>query len=529
MPIMTNALYEIIVMANDFSVNNKLKGIYYTPKGLAEFLVRPLIDRSNLTIFDPAFGEGSLLLSAEKIFNATKGRTNGNLKLFGCDIHPVNGLLEHLPISNLLALDFFEYPMTNKFDVILMNPPYIRHHLIGRTKIEKYQKLISNICHLDSKSDLWTYFLVKSIAHLKKGGGVGAILPWSFLQADYSRNIRIWLSEIFGKITVLALGAEYFNNAKERVVLVWLKDYGKPCQSVKIDFSKRINDNIKYENIVVDQWVSDKVVFHRNDDSESIISSYVHDFGFSTFDNWADVKIGVVTGADYYFILSDTSAREIGASKKHLIRIYTNSKGFRGFYNNGLTPPNELLVLNKANAHKYDEYIKKGEEKGYHLRSHSLRRNPWYSVTIGETPDAFFPYRISNLPYLIRNDGKAQSTNSVHRIYFKNLSETETKWIQVSLLSVPGQLSIERESKTYGRGMLKIEPKSLKNSIVYKAETKKIERVYNAVNKLLLKKDKVGAMNLATNFINKELGVPQNLSRTAMSALLELQTRRLDR
>ena len=452
-------------MANDQIVNNRLNGIYYTPTGLAGFLVKPLIDRSNLYIFDPAYGEGSLLLAAEKIFNEKIGLHNGNLNLFGCDIHPVNGLLEHLPSSDLLALDFFEYPLENKFDVILMNPPYVRHHLIGREKIKVYQKLISNICHLDYTSDLWTYFLVKSIGHLREGGNVGAILPWSFLQADYACNLRTWLTEIFGEIRTLALGAKYFNNAKERVVLVWLKYYGKSCKSIKITFSKRIKEDIPYIDMDVNKWISDKVVFNEVSDSQFILSRYIRDFGFSKFENYADVRIGVVTGADDYFIISDTIANEIKASEGDLISIYTTSREFRGLYNNGIAQLKKLLVLSKKNAEYYQNYIKRGEGKRYHFRSHSLRRNPWYAVNIGETPDAFFPYRMSQLPYLIRNEGKVQCTNSVHRIYFKNLSESEIKWIQISLMSVVGQLSLERESKTYGRGMLKIEPKSLKNSV----------------------------------------------------------------
>lgn len=236
-----------------------------------------------------------------------------------------------------------------------------------------------------------------------------------------------------------------------------------------------------------------------------------------------------MTGADDFFIISDTVANEIKASEGDSISIHTTSREFRGLFNNGIEQLKKLLLLSEKNSENYHEYIEIGEGKRYHLRSHSLRRNPWYAVNIGETPDAFFPYRMSQLPYLIRNYGKAQCTNSIHRIYFKNLSETEIKWTQISLMSVSGQLSLERESKTYGRGMLKIEPKSLKNSIVYKRNSSSINRVSSAVNKLLLLGDKVSAMNLSTDFINEKLGIPKELSEAALSALLELQTRRLDR
>ena len=47
-------------------------------------------------------------------------------------------------------------------------------------------------------------------------------------------------------------------------------------------------------------------------------------------------------------------------------------------------------------------------------------------------------------------------------------SVVEIKWKKIRLLSVVGQLSLESFSKTYGRGMLKIEPNTLKKSLVYK-------------------------------------------------------------
>ena len=181
------------------------------------------------------------------------------------------------------------------------------------------------------------------------------------------------------------------------------------------------------------------------------------------------------------------------------------------------------------NYENFKSYIRKGEEKQYHLRAHSLRRKPWYSVNVGETPDAFFPYRMSKLPYLIRNNRRTQCTNSIHRIYFKNLSESEIKWIQISLMSVVGQLSLESFSKTYGRGMLKIEPKSLKKSLVYKDDSSEINSIYFLISEQLSWGNKFQAMKMATEFIDNKLSISEGLSKSAEQALLELQNHRLSR
>ena len=124
------------------------------------------------------------------------------------------------------------------------------------------------------------------------------------------------------------------------------------------------------------------------------------------------------------------------------------------------------------------------------------------------------------------NNG-SQCTNSIHRIYFKNLSEIERKWVQVSLLAVPGQLSLESYSKTYGRGVLKIEPKSLKNSLVYLSDDPAIGDVYYQISGLLSSGKKVESMRTATEFLDRKLDISPRHSGSALDALTELQNRRL--
>lgn len=516
-------------MANKNISKAKKNGIYYTPDELAKFLVKPLIQKSHLSIFDPAYGEGSLLLAAEAILKQKDATGNKNLHIYGCDTTPVNGYLKHLPSSHLLKLDFFEYPLEHKFDVILMNPPYVRHHLISYSKIKRYQKIVARSCQLKLSSDLWAYFLVKSISHLKEGGSIGAILPWSFLQADYASGIRKWLSNHFGEIRVLALGADFFDKAQERILMVWLQHYGEPLRAIDISFSQHISDNLVYTKLDKAKWELQNVLFSRTYDIEMILTNYINHYNFKKFEEYADVKIGVVTGADNFFIMSEREAKKVGFLKRHLVPIFTSSKEFSGFSLNGNDPAGRLILLSPRYYGAYKSYIRGGIKENYHLRAHSTRREPWYSVELGQTPDAFFPYRATLLPYLVVNDRGVQCTNSIHRVYFRDLSSTEKKWLQISLMAVPGQLSVEAYSKTYGGGVLKIEPKSLKNAIVYKSDDQAIDMVYSKISNLVSAGKRFEAMQCATDFINRKLRIPAKLSKIASSALIELQNRRLIR
>ncbi len=365
-------------------MNAKKNGVYYTPPKLAEYLVAPLLDDRELKILDPSYGEGALLLASERV--CTKANYEHKIQLFGCDIKPINGLLKHLPDANIEKKDFFDYPIAKKFDLILMNPPYVRHHIQNENKIKRYRKIIPELDSLNNFSDLWAYFLVKAMCHLKEGGSIGAILPWSFLQADYAQKLRADLFKKFGNIKALALTEKYFENADERVVLLWLKKFGESCGSLEMGSANTIKDTIKYSSLPLSNWSSNKVLYNGNTSTEDILFRYKNEFGFSEFKNYADVKIGVVTGADKYFIVSKSKAKELGFESRHLIPILTKSKNFSELHG-GADNLKQLIYLTERNYKKFKSFINQGKKNEYNLRAHSTLRDPWYKVKVGNIPD----------------------------------------------------------------------------------------------------------------------------------------------
>ena len=77
--------------------------------------------------------------------------------------------------NDFLNIDFFKYPVTNKFDTIIGNPPYVRYQDID----DNTKQLISNSLFndnnidysiFDNRSNLSLFFIYKSILHLKENG-----------------------------------------------------------------------------------------------------------------------------------------------------------------------------------------------------------------------------------------------------------------------------------------------------------------------------------------------------------------------
>jgi type I restriction-modification system DNA methylase subunit len=95
------------MVASGLSVS-KQNGVFYTSSTLAKFVVRPLLGNKKCTIFDPAYGNGSLLLAAEAVLREKNGPADRR-DFFGCDNSPDNDRIGHFVKANFINIDFFDY------------------------------------------------------------------------------------------------------------------------------------------------------------------------------------------------------------------------------------------------------------------------------------------------------------------------------------------------------------------------------------------------------------------------------------
>lgn len=189
-------------------LHQKNNGIYYTPPQLANFIATLTIQCPNVTILDPAFGQGALLLAARERL-MTLGKEKPNEHLYGYDIQPLckkyqkTHFDELLDQEKLIGRDFFVFDdnyAQKKFDIILMNPPFVRHHKLDKAQLQNIRAIIGDRNLLSNTSDLWVYFIIHSLNFIKEDGSLAAILPWAFIQADYAKTVRQMLFDRFEKL-----------------------------------------------------------------------------------------------------------------------------------------------------------------------------------------------------------------------------------------------------------------------------------------------------------------------------------------
>lgn len=174
----------------------------------------------------------------------------------------------HCPIG-ALNMDFFDYPITEKFDTIIGNPPYVRYQDISS---ETKKKLKSGL--FDERSNLYLFFIEKCINHLTEHGELIFITPRDFLKATSSIKLNKFIFEN-GTITdIIELGDKSI-----------FKGFNPNCiifRFEKSNFSRSTNITKRFT------FCNGQLLFTDNQ-----YPLYFNDIFF--------VKVGAVSGADKYF------------------------------------------------------------------------------------------------------------------------------------------------------------------------------------------------------------------------------------
>lgn len=79
--------------------------------------------------------------------------------------------------TNSLNIDFFEYDISEKFDTVIGNPPYVLY----KNFLENTKKLL-NSSIIDDRGNLFLHFIEKSFYHLNDNGEIIFIIPKEFLK-----------------------------------------------------------------------------------------------------------------------------------------------------------------------------------------------------------------------------------------------------------------------------------------------------------------------------------------------------------
>ena len=184
---------------------------------------------------------------------------------------------------------------------------------------------------------------------------------------------------------------------------------------------------------------------------------------------FADVDVGIVTGRNSFFTLTDAAAQELGL-RPHCVPLVSRSTQLRGLVydmdcrTGDIAAGHRTWLLN-ARGHPTDPalvaHVASGEAAGVHLGYKCSLRKPWWSTPSLWLPDLFMLRQIHLAPRLTVNAAGATSTDTVHRVRLRADIAADldpTAFAAVFHNSATFAFA-EIMGRSYGGGILELEPR----------------------------------------------------------------------
>ncbi|MFH1558985.1 MAG: hypothetical protein ABIC19_00490 [Patescibacteria group bacterium] len=236
----------------------EILGQYFTRIEMVQRLLNLLFTYKKydkkIKILEPSFGTGNFI----KGLNEKK-----YLDIEGCEID--KDLTKN-------PCDFFEMPITQKYDLLIGNPPFSKYNLKeSYLSLKNYIKsAVRTSLYLTKeglkrdKEKIENIFLLKSLKHIKdKNSSIGYVLPISFFIKNKNKSVKEEILKHFSTIII-------YQNDK-----IWF-DRNIPCCFTIFTNIKKLENKIIviYENSVQNEEVFDiknmheelipQVIFHKN-------------------------------------------------------------------------------------------------------------------------------------------------------------------------------------------------------------------------------------------------------------------------
>ena len=459
----------------------KLRGGYYTPDKISEFIAEWAIRTTTDSVLEPSCGDGSFLNAVTTRYREL-GATDEQIRenVLGIELDDAEAKKAAQYGTTVVCKDFFTYYQEKiegqtQFDVIVGNPPFIRYQHFT----EEYRKIAFALMNKhgfqpNRLTNIWLPFLVLSCEALKPTGRVGMVIPAELFQVDYAAEARQFLSMFFDKLTLVTFKRLVFDDIQQEVILL-LGERGCDKHGIRVAELNDMTDLIAQGQVCLentelkeldhsrDKWVK----YYLSNEELELLKRLNSDPRISNATDLFEVNVGLVSGENDFFIMNRATVDEFNLQQS-VIPIISRSEQLKGVqltnedYSNLIELGKKVFFFapgNKEFDALTDEekvYIQWGEEKEFNKNYKCRIRPKWYHVPQTWCADAFLIRQAHLYPRMILNNRKALVTDTLHKIRF--LEGIDGKQVTAAFLNTYTFSLSETLGRSYGGGVLTFEP-----------------------------------------------------------------------
>jgi predicted RNA methylase len=455
----------------------KYLGAYYTAPAAVDFLVAWGLAVAPGTVMDPSCGDGRFLVAAAR---------GGATALVGCDLdtealaRAERALAETGPPATLQAGDFFQLDpqRLGPIDLVVGNPPFIRYQQFsGESRTRALSSALRVGARLTRLATSWAPFLLHALQFLRPGGAMAMVVPAELAQTTYGVTTLRALCANFSRIRLVAFRRNWFEDAQQETFLLLAEGRGGTCASAELIPLERTEDlaalppgSTENEGVPLAAGRRPGLGLAFLDPAaRGLIRELTADHRIVALQSIGEVSNGYVTGANAFFHCTAQSAAMRGLPTDWLLPVARNSRSLAGLHygradiaaaesrgtpHHLIYPQEDDLLCARRGA--LDALVHEGERTGIAARYKCRVRNPWWRVPGTLQAQVLLPYMIGAEPHGAVNGCHALYSNSLHGI---RLAEPAAAGrVVLGLLSALSLLSMELEGRSYGGGVLKLEP-----------------------------------------------------------------------